>query len=222
MKAVTDTKYYDEIAYNIGIYGKSGLKPHEMADEIVKIARDRERYGREAERNDFWEIFQNGGVGNKSYTYAFAYKRFTDANYFPKYPIQLSGDSGYFMFAESGITSTKVPIIAEGSDIRGCFRWDGSLKEIVQLVVNENTRLDDAFYQCGGLEYIRFSGTIGCSVSFAQSSKLTSASVDSIIGALKPLTTDDGAKTLTLHATVKANMTDTQKAIIAEKKWSLA
>ena len=79
-----------------------------------------------------------------------------------------------------------------------------------------------AFGGCTALMNITITGIIGNSISFANSSKLTTESLDSIVRALQQLESGVTAKTLTLHATVKANMTDTQKAIIQEKGWTLA
>lgn len=70
------------------------------------------------------------------------------------------------------------------------------------------------------LEEIRFEGCIGNSLAIKESSKLSAASVQSIIDCLKDLT-GQTQQTLTLHATVGANMTDAQKAAITAKNWQL-
>ena len=229
MKAVTDTKYYDEIAYNIGIYGKSGLKPSEMAEEVVRIARDRENYGeergREAEQTAFWEAFQNHGEPVQYFFYRlFHGSNWTDEVYNPIYPLDASvGSYGFSLtFFSSYITNTKVPMMAEGLKMNSCFKWS-HVKTIPLLVVNEaTTDLNNAFVAAYYLENITIEGTVAMNIAFPDSSKLTSAIVDSIIGALKQLTPDDGAKTLTLHSTVKNKLTATQIATIQTKGWTLA
>ena len=94
--------------------------------------------------------------------------------------------------------------------------------EGLELPEDNDFTFSNTFTECYALKDITIIGTIANSVSFSACSKLTSESVDSIIAALKILATDDGAKTLTLHATVKANMNDTQMAVIQEKGWTLA
>lgn len=93
--------------------------------------------------------------------------------------------------------------------------FDGSPLDLSSSTNNRN------FVQyCHNLEYIRIvPNTIKYSVSFAQSSKLSDESVQSIIDGLA----DSGgtAQTLTLHATVGDKLTDEQKATITAKNWTL-
>ena len=67
---------------------------------------------------------------------------------------------------------------------------------------------------------LEIEGTIGTSIGFPNSNLLSNTSVQSVIDALKDLT-DQTSQTLTLHATVGANMTDEQKAAITAKNWTL-
>jgi hypothetical protein len=87
-------------------------------------------------------------------------------------------------------------------------------------VVSEELALTDFVTGCMRLENITVEGTIGKSIAFAQSSLLTTASVNSIINALKDLT-GAAAQTLTLHADVGARLTEAQKAAITAKNWTL-
>lgn len=77
-----------------------------------------------------------------------------------------------------------------------------------------------SFTNLPALEEIRFEGTIGNSLEIKDSPPLSTASVQSIIDHLKDLT-GATAQTLTLHATVGANMTAEQKAAITSKNWQL-
>lgn len=70
------------------------------------------------------------------------------------------------------------------------------------------------------LEEIRFEGVIGKNFEIKGSPLLSTESVDSIINALKDLT-GATAQTITFHADVKANLTDTQKTAISAKNWTL-
>ena len=75
-------------------------------------------------------------------------------------------------------------------------------------------------FNCQSLANITFkAGTIRYSISFINSGRLSNDSIQSIIDGLAQVTT---AQTLTLHATVKAKLTEEQIATINEKGWTLA
>jgi len=76
------------------------------------------------------------------------------------------------------------------------------------------------FNGCSSLRNITMIGIINKGVSFANSSKLTNASVQSIIDALADLT-GTTAQTLTLHSTVVDSMTEAQADTIYRKNWTL-
>lgn len=74
---------------------------------------------------------------------------------------------------------------------------------------------------CRALEEIRFvPKTIGAKLTFQNSSKLSAASIQSIIDGLADLTGQTG-QTLTLHADVGGKLTDEQKAAATAKNWNL-
>ena len=77
------------------------------------------------------------------------------------------------------------------------------------------------FQNCTALEYVRFKGMIKASISFAQSANLSDDTTQHIIDELADLT-DSTTQTLTLHATVGANLTDEQICTITAKNWTLA
>ena len=135
------------------------------------------------------------------------------------------------MFANCFVTKLpKISVIA-GTGLTQTFVGMRVLKEIEELNLRGQKEFDEGktpntfdrtFDTCAELEKITVTGIIGNSISFSNCSKLTPASVDSIIGALKQLAEGETAKTVTFHSTVKGKMTDSQKAIIQEKGWSLA
>lgn len=85
--------------------------------------------------------------------------------------------------------------------------------------VSNATNLNKAFNGCVALKKIRFvENTINVSIAF-NSAYLSTDSIDSIIGGLATVTT---AQTLTLHADVKAKLTQTQLDTISGKNWNLA
>lgn len=125
-------------------------------------------------------------------------------------------------------TVEELGVIDFGSVTKG---WNGlnqtfldcsTLRKIELLVPPRDTGAGvDAFSGLPALTDITFGGTIYQTISFAASSNLSSASVQSIIDWLADLT-GGTAKTLTLHADVGANLTDEQKATVSAKNWTLA
>ena len=78
-----------------------------------------------------------------------------------------------------------------------------------------------AFEYAEGLEDIEFvPNTIKINIAFKQSSKLSDKSIQSIIDGLADLT-GQTSQTLTFHSTVGNKLTDTQKATITAKNWTL-
>lgn len=156
--------------------------------------------GKKKEQSDFWDIFQNyGSESGMSYNEVFGKGRFTDANYNPKYPIQVveGTNSGYAMFNGAGnITDIKVPIYHRGTNLGYLFNACRTLKRIPALhMLAEVTNFQSAFYHCLLLEDITITGTIGENIDFQWSKKLTRASIESILNALSDTAT---GKTLTL------------------------
>jgi hypothetical protein len=104
--------------------------------------------------------------------------------------------------------------------ISAAFDGCSLLQKIQTLPISEAaTKLE--FSKIPKLEEISFSGVIPVSVSFAQSSELNDASVQSIIDHLADLT-GQTAQTLTLHATVGGKLTQEQKDAVSAKNWTLA
>ncbi len=174
----------------------------------------------------FWDVFQNYG-NRTNYEHAFhsPYNNdmWTDVNYAPKYPLVCDGNSAAeAMFQYAAITDTKVPIYVYGKGGTYAFVSCTKLKTIRLLYVTESTVFTNWFAGCSALEEVTFAqgSVIATPISFSSSPKLTTASVLSIISALKDLT-GQTAQTLTLHATVKTALTDGQKAAIAAKNWVL-
>lgn len=106
-------------------------------------------------------------------------------------------------------------VAADGKHI---FNGATVLKEVKGTLDFTNaTQLNGAFNICYELEEIRFKeNSIGVSISFANSSKLSTASVQSIIDGLATVAT---AQTLTLNSAIA--LTDEQKATIETKGWTL-
>lgn len=219
----TDDANYTAIANEIRKCAQTSTlyKPSEMA-EGVRQACDRGRYegsevgyidgrvdglaegvkqGRQEEYDAFWDDYQNSG-GEANYYYAFAYGRFTEENYDPKYDIVCTANvttSSQYIFSNSnGLTDTKVAIYANGRQANGMFNNCTSLRIIRKLVVHEVLAYTGTFNMCSSLEDIIIEGVIGKTLSFAWS-PLSIESMKSIIRALKDYsgTSDAFAYTVT-------------------------
>ena len=140
--------------------------------------------GQQAEYDRFWDDFQAKGK-RSHYVYTFAYSGWGDANFNPKYPITPTTTSGIANMCtwNASITDTKVPITAYGScqNAFGNATW---LKRIPKLIFSGATNVSNMFLNCGRLEELYCEGEITLSLSLAQSTKLTKASIESIINAL--------------------------------------
>lgn len=97
----------------------------------------------------------------------------------------------------------------------------GNIENLTLKITSKCTTFTNAFYYMKETTTIRFTddSEIVSNVSFAQSSKLTYESLRSIINALG---TVSSTKTLTLHATAKAKLTEADIAEITQKGWTLA
>lgn len=125
-------------------------------------------------------------------------------------PIDTSNSTSLSLMFQQCAALTSVPPL----DTSKCvgfsymFNSDNKLITVSQLDVSNGTNFTSMFSGCGGLQNITFTGTIGASISFSNSSKLTLDSLKSIITALKDYAgTDNAGKyKLTLHATSKTNL----------------
>lgn len=170
----------------------------------------------------FWNAYQENG-SRYHWNNAFSNRCWTDTTYNPKYAIS-DIQYAYAMYQNAAISDTKFPLdfTGLGSAASYVFDYCASLHTIRELTVNESLTFLNWFRSCTKLENITFKGTIGNSLSFAQSNLLTNESVASIISALMTIT-DGVERTLTLHADVKSSLTDEQLTTITTTKgWTLA
>ena len=133
-----------------------------------------------------------------------------------------STDVGYMFNAASYLTEAPLIDATNSTSVDRLFNQCGSLKKAsVVFPENKITAYTNVFQQCVALEDFTAYGVIDFPLSLSTCSKLTNASVQSIIDCLKDLT-GATAQTLTLHKTVKANLTEEQLATITGKNWSVA
>lgn len=110
------------------------------------------------------------------------------------------------------------------SNINYAFTYAQKLQAIDLLILKEDgsQTFNGAFNQCLALRDITIQGVIGNDVVINNSPLLTIESMRSVISALKDYRNTGATKTLTLHATTKALLTDADKATITQKGWTLA
>lgn len=275
MKAVTDTKYYDDIAQRIQTYGDDKrYTPSEMASAIDGIVADAVQrgendgyqkgyadgeaqglidgnvQGRQEQHKEFWDNITSNNT-RTSYRYAFAGVCWDDNNFNPPYQLKPK-DARYMFYGYNRITKlykSQVDFsqatnmeqvfayygaleyieelnLASATTIYRLFRYADNLTTIDKLILkSDGTEFDNqTFYSCSNLAEINeIEGCMdGIDVSFLYCPNLTETTIDNIISALKTLTDEDEARTVTFHATTKSNMTDAQKAKITTKGWTLA
>lgn len=205
--------------------------------------------GKQAEYDRFWDTYQNNG-NRKDYAYGFSYEGWTDTTFRPKHNIaptkaqymftasriiDLIGclekcgvvidfskctNFSYMMSNDCSIKHFPPVDIGGGASFQDGFRYAGNLESASLVNVKPKHTWPNAFTNCSSLVDITFSGTIGKTISFAQSSNLSAESVQNIIDCLADLT-GATAQTLTLHAAVGAKLTQTQKDAISAKNWTL-
>ncbi len=190
------------------------------AEMLTKVAENRPKLyeaGKQAEYDRFWDIYQNGGEPS-DYTYKFASETWTDETYNPKYEIiTLEEDtSAYYVFFNSKITNTKVPITHRSAANGGVFLGCSQLVTIPSLTVTENVTFVSWFSWCSALKNITMHGTIANDFDIHYS-PLTKASFESIVSALSQTVT---GKTITFShgAKVKAFTDDEWNALIATRQ----
>ena len=112
---------------------------------------------------------------------------------------------------------------SKSTQMYGAFNGCSNLVTVVYAdfsSVSGATNLNTIFNNCAALNNITFAPeSIRVNLSISASPLLSDASIQSIVEGLRNTTS---ARTLTLHADVKAKLTDAQKETIATKGWTLA
>ena len=151
--------------------------------------------GQKNEYDKFWDVYQNYGE-QMNYQYAFAYNKFTDETYNPKYPIKsVSGNNlaaNNIFYNTTNITNTKVPIIMQYTYMNSTFYGCKNLTTINKLILHSHniTEAKNAFFGCEKLTEIQIEGKsrFDCDISFAHSSLLSRKSIDNIFDYLNDRT----------------------------------
>lgn len=200
-------------------------KTKEMPSGINEVYDAGVNFGKKSGYDSFWDNFQNNG-NFRIYYYAFAYQRFDDDNYNPKYPINCSASNTaaqHLFSASSGITDTKVPIIINSTNANAMFYSASGIVTIREIQIKKaNTTFNSAFNGCQELANVTFTGLpIDNNLSLHDSPKLSDKSIDNIVSMLKDLT-GGSSKKLTVHSDVYNRMVaDGRNALVESKNWVL-
>jgi hypothetical protein len=191
-----------------------------ISEKLTAIAENEQKVydaGKKTEYDRFWDAFQENGK-RRQYPYAFSFG-WNDSNFNPKYPLTGIGQVTY-MFYYSSITNVAVDI--EITDVaNNMFSQCPTLHTVKKLIVRENVRYSNTFYNCNVLANITFEGVIGQSIDF-QYSPLTKASITNVI---EHLSSTASGQTCTFKKTAKeaAFTADEWSALIATKtNWTIS
>lgn len=118
------------------------IKPSEFASKVEDVY----EAGKKAEHDAFWDIFQSNG-NLTSYSYAFAYGKWNDDTFRPKYDIKPT--SAVYMFAYNNTDSTGTNSQYCISDLKACLEKAG-----VTLDTSNATYMNQMFYMGNGYTHI--------------------------------------------------------------------
>lgn len=231
-----------------GVEVAEGTKTEDYAAKVGAVY----EAGKKAEYDKFWDIFQeNGNKTHYSYAFA-GYGWTPDIfhpkyNMTPQYTSSMFFQTNMEIdlvqhLEECGITLDTSKSLQLGSmfyntrftrvgviDCRGSTAaltnlcaYSRYLQTIDKLIVSAVHTWVGAFVNCSALENVTFEGVIGAAIDFKDCTKLSKASITSIINALS--TTTSGL-TITLSKVAKeaAFTTDEWAALIATKSnWTIS
>lgn len=222
-----------------------------IAEDMPKVYEAGVEQGRHDEWSEFWDGIQD--YGNRV-NYAYAFVRYKDDMFYPKYDIKVTNAVRLFTRTEIGnikqrlidcgvrldlsaaadltevfyyATTTHLPIIdtTSSSDITYCINACENLVEVEKLILKADgsQTMTAMLAYCPKLERITIEGVIGKNgVNTSRSTKLSKASITSIINALS--TTTSGL-TVTFSKTAVNNAFSTEEwdALIATRSnWTIA
>ena len=194
-----------------------------IAEKLTTIAENVQKVfdaGKEAERDKFWDEFQQNG-NRMNYRYAF-YDNYTDEMFHPKYPFKcVNNCSNMFQYCKlTKIEQTVDFSVSTQTAISSVFANTVYLETISDLRVKSGLSIANWFTSAKALKNITITGEIDLDASFVDC-PLSDESIDNIISCLKELP-DGTTKTLTVSDAVYNRMVERNKvAEVIAKNWSL-
>ena len=174
----------------------------------------------------FWDQFQTNGT-RTDYNSAFSGVAWNNATFKPKYAQALS--DGTITKAQSIFSGTYISNIdydlnfSNATTCWGAFNSAIRVRRIKSIQFNNDGDNTNIFASTKYLNTINeIKGTIDFNLGIGAPTSLDMGTVDRIIAALADHSTDGISRTLTLNASVKALMSEGQKAKITTKGWTLA
>lgn len=178
---------------------KAAVESIELGGDTEAAYNEGVEAGKQAEYDAFWDALQQNGIGGIDYRYKFFY--WANDAYKPKYPIWSTKPSVMYAFANAGIENTIVDVnLSDTTTCTSMFAFAMYLHTIPKLIVAEQNTFDGAFQNCSRLVNITVEGTFGNNIDFQWSTKLSKASITSIINCLSITTT---GKTVTFSKAAK-------------------
>lgn len=208
--AATNWAKYSEYIVPARAIGDTTDKKLDAVDAGVDLVHEA---GRKAEYDAFWDAFQENG-NRKDYSAAFQGAYWSGYIYNPKYPIAPTTSSGCMnLFAwNTRITDTKVPITISG-DCSYLFSYNYVLKRVPKLIFNGVTKVTGAFDLCRELEELYCEGVIDIGgINLKDSTKLSKASIESIIAALEEGELDENWNSLRPATSITLSLAAVNKA----------
>lgn len=139
--------------------------------------------GKTAEQTAFWDIYQDNG-NRRNYDYAFVGSGWTDEVYNPKYSIVT--ELCNYMFRQSKVTNTKVPIILVGEYGAELF-VDSDVEEIKSIeATDDNFDWSIVFLGAKNLVRVGVRGVISCDFYIDESENLDDETLIAFVHALTP------------------------------------
>ena len=123
---------------------------------------------------------------------------------------------------ENSLIEIFIPVDVSGlPKLTNIFRGASNLKVAELVGVNTNQEFDAVYAFCSELREVYIDGVVGKNIALNNSALLSEGSIQRVIDVLADLT-GQATQTLTLHADVKAKLTEEQIATITSKNWTLA
>ena len=215
-----------------------------IADKLATIAENEQKVY-DAGRDDAWNFFCSKGE------FAFAAKNFSLIGGFnPPFQIKPVGSANHIFYwsQNAGVIKASDIDFSEVTNMNSAFDQTSGISEIelmdLRNVKNFNYMLSNNYsiltvgkiilkddgsqtfanstFEAHWLRNITFEGKIGANVSFRFCSGLTYESLMSIINALKDYSGTGETRTLTLHATAKARLSESDIATATQKGWTIS
>ena len=232
----TDALTLDNMAEDISRVYESGQKA--QYDEFWDNFQDN---GNRTNYSRAFGKYWNDAIFNPKYAikpvgtiaYIFAYSGLTDiAKLFADSGVEFdtSEATAFNEFASYSSTISHLPAISTvgASSLDSIFYNNGAIHTIDKLIFKDDgsqTWASSAFNGLASLVNIRIEGKIGASLNLSKASKLSYESLageEGFINALYDYSETTETRTLTLHATAKAKLSESDIAVITQKGWTLA